>query len=274
MGRYNYISVSFFLALFICNSIIFAVRVLQDDFYESDSFFAALLQGMGFERPETEILFPIPRLMNISEDIFHGSNSLISSFDSKPYTFYISGWADTRIEFRKNFTIDCSQVNFDPTNFLILVDIYDVDLQKDAQASGNDISFTSSAGHLLDQEIEPFNRVYNSTHTHLVVWVRVPFVSNTLDTPTLIYYGNSAVPSQENPECVWNSCYLAVHSIEESPTSILYDSTNNGEDLTTQGSMTPGDLVNAQIGQGIDFDNSDEGAFGSRWVIGDRRIVL
>ncbi len=131
MVRYNYIPVSFFLAPFICDTIIFAVPVLQDDFYESDSSFAALLQGMGFERSETEIVSPIPRLMNTSENIFHGSNSLIFSIDSKLSAYYI-----------------------------------------------------------------------------------------------------------------------------------------------TQGSTTSGDLVNAQIGQSIDFDNSDDGVVSSRWLIRDRRIVL
>ncbi|MHA2109351.1 MAG: DUF2341 domain-containing protein, partial [Candidatus Hodarchaeales archaeon] len=165
-------------------------------------------------------------------------------------------------------TVDANKVFQDLTNFPVLIDLFDSDLHNPnkVQIDGDDIVFTNLSGVKLDHEIELFDQTFNSTHAHLVAWVRVPFVSNTLDTSILMYYGNSAVPSQENPEGVWNSNYLAVHHMEESPTGTLYDSTNNNEDLNTEGSMTSGDLVNAQIGKGIDFDDGDDGTVSSSTI--------
>jgi hypothetical protein len=183
-------------------------------------------------------------------------------------TYDNSDWDLPSYRYRKNITVDANKVFQDLTNFPVLIDLFDSDLhdQSNVQSDGDDIVFSDLTGMKLDHEIELFNQTYNSTHAHLVAWVRVPFVSNTLDTSILMYYGNSAVPSQENPEGVWNSNYLAVHHMEESPTGTLYDSTNNNEDLNTQGSMTNGDLVNASIGQGIDFDNNNDGAVSSSTI--------
>jgi hypothetical protein len=187
-----------------------------------------------------------------------------------PNNFYTIGekesspdyWAYNSYKYRKQFTIDATKVSADLTNFPVLIDLNDTDLHDSAkvQTDGDDLIFTTTSGAKLDHEIELFDQTGNGTHAHLVAWVRVPSLSATDDTELLMYYGNKAAENQENPEGVWESNYLAVHHMEESPVGNLYDSTNNKEDLITQGSMTSGDLVNANIGQGIDFDNNDDGA--------------
>ncbi|MHA2279002.1 MAG: DUF2341 domain-containing protein, partial [Candidatus Kariarchaeaceae archaeon] len=163
--------------------------------------------------------------------------------------------------FRKNITIDASKVFQDLTNFTVLIDLYDSDLhdRNKVQIDGDDIVFSDLSGVKLDHEIELFDQIFNSTHAHLVVWVRVPSVSNTVDTSIQMYYGNSAVPSQENPESVWDANYLAVHHMHEAPVAYINASTGDGEDLNPRGSMTSGDLVDAYIGQGIAFDDINDG---------------
>ncbi|MHA2202428.1 MAG: DUF2341 domain-containing protein, partial [Candidatus Hodarchaeales archaeon] len=187
---------------------------------------------------------------------------------SSKETYGSDDWTLNSFQYRRNITIDATKVFQDLTDFPFVIDLFDENLhdEQKVQADGDDIVFTDSSGTILDHEIESFDQTGNGTHAHLVAWVRVPFISNTIDTSILMYYGNPAVRSQQNPNGVWNSNYLAVHHMAESPTSTIYDSTSSNEDCYSQGSMTSGDLVDAQIGQGIDFDDGDDGLISSSTV--------
>ena len=46
--------------------------------------------------------------------------------------------------------------------------------------------------------------------------------------------------------------------MNEDPTGTIYDSTSNGNDLSSAGSMTSGDLVEGHVGRAIDFDGTDD----------------
>jgi len=119
------------------------------------------------------------------------------------------------LKFRKNITVDSTKVSADLINFPVLIDLYDSDLQQDAQASGNDIMFTDVSGIILDHEIELYERIYNSTHTHLVAWVKCN-LSNTEDTIVSMYYGNPTSTTQEKPQEVWDTNYVGVWHLSES----------------------------------------------------------
>ena len=132
--------------------------------------------------------------------------------------------------YRKSITIDHTKINADLTNFPVLVDITDSDLQNNVlQAKGNDIAFVNS-DHTVqyNHEIE----LYNSTNGHLVAWVNVTLVSSTIDTTFYIYYGNSTCANQENKQDVWDSNYLMVQHLQEDGTGTRSDSTSNGNDGT------------------------------------------
>ncbi|MHA2185743.1 MAG: DUF2341 domain-containing protein, partial [Promethearchaeota archaeon] len=174
----------------------------------------------------------------------------------------------------KEITIDHTQVvgTTDHINFPILISIFDADLHDNVQADGDDIAFNNGTSWLF-HEIELFNLNYNSTHAQLVAWVSIPNLSPTIDTTIYMYYGNSTMGSQENPKGVWDSKNLVVHHMEESPTSTLYDSTQNNKDVIPQGSMTSGDLVDANIGKGIDFDNINDGAVSSNPITIDQFTI-
>ncbi|MHA2143764.1 MAG: LamG-like jellyroll fold domain-containing protein, partial [Candidatus Thorarchaeota archaeon] len=175
-----------------------------------------------------------------------------------PSSFYSVFAQPVGLSFKKDIVIDHTKVDADLTDFPMLIDIYDTDLKTKVQADGDDIVF-SLDGWVVPYEIELFDQSFNSSHAHLVAWVKTD-LSSTVDTTVSMYYGNPTIESQEYPAGVWNNGFVAVHHMEESPVGNLQDSTNNQQDLVTEGSMTAGDLIDAQIGKGIDFDDIDDGA--------------
>ena len=126
---------------------------------------AELLRGFGVKSQEKEFL-KVERLM--SNDPKTADNK-INSIGYKKSDFFVPGWADTRWTFRKNITIDSTKVSIDLINFPVLIELYDSDLQNEARASGNDIMFADLQGNLLNHEIELYQRVFNSSHAHLIL---------------------------------------------------------------------------------------------------------
>ncbi len=179
-------------------------------------------------------------------------------------------------KYRKKLTLDNTLVSgsTDLTNFPVLVAFTDTDLK--VTGSGGDV--TNSSGYdiifaeadsvpvQLDHEIE----LYTSTTGEIVMWVEIPTLGATADTDIYMYYGNSSISStQESATGVWDSNYAGVWHMAEDPsistdgdcgggTKELCDSTSNDNDGDSAGVMTAGDLVTAKIGQGLDFDGSDD----------------
>ncbi|MHA2394450.1 MAG: DUF2341 domain-containing protein [Promethearchaeota archaeon] len=150
----------------------------------------------------------------------------------------------------KVITIDHTMVSGTGShkNFPFLISIYDSDLHDDVQSNGNDIAFANDTAW-LDHEVELFNQSYSSTHAKLIAWVRIFSLSTSIDTNISMYYGNSTMNSQQNPNGVWNTDYKGVW---------LKDSTINGNDGTAESSMGSVDQGPAQIDGGIDFDGNDD----------------
>jgi len=74
-----------------------------------------------------------------------------------------------------------------------------------------------------------------------------------------MYYGNgNASTDNATTTALWDSNYKGVWHMNEDPTGTIYDSTSNGNDLSSAGSMTSGDLVEGHIGRAIDFDGSND----------------
>ncbi|MFX0086837.1 MAG: LamG-like jellyroll fold domain-containing protein, partial [Candidatus Hodarchaeota archaeon] len=154
------------------------------------------------------------------------TNEMLSSTQSS--ISLNSKWADVRFEFRKTIIIHSSQVKENLTSFPVLLDLYDSDLKNVAQANGNDIIFMDCFGNKLDHEIEHFDRDYNSTHSHLVSWVKLN-LSSTYETVFSMYYGNPYVDTQETSENVWDENFIGVWHFSEK-SGIRYDSTRNHHD--------------------------------------------
>ncbi|MHA2325297.1 MAG: DUF2341 domain-containing protein, partial [Promethearchaeota archaeon] len=126
-------------------------------------------------------------------------------------------WAFKVFRFRRNITFDSTQVSADLTNFPVLIEIFESDLHslENVQADGDDIIFVDSSNTKLNHEIEYFDQEYNSTHAHLITWVNVPNLSSSSDTVITMYYGNPALPSQENSVDIWNNNYTGVWHLDE-----------------------------------------------------------
>jgi flagellin-like protein len=112
------------------------------------------------------------------------------------------------------------------------------------QSNGNDIYFTDSNGAQIPHEIES----YSSSTGNLVAWVQVPSVSSTVDTTFSIFYGNSTVPSQQNPTGVWDSYFKGVWHLNNS----FADSTSNHNDGVNTGTTDAA----GRAARGRNFDGS------------------
>ncbi len=173
-----------------------------------------------------------------------------------------SAWYDADWTNRKQITISAGMTpNTDQTNFPVLITLTsDAQLTAGALANGNDILFTQADGTTkLDHEIEK----YISATGELVVWVRVPTLSSTVDTTIYLYYGNSGASNQENSANVWNSDYVSVWHMKEDPslgncaagTRQICDSTLNSHHGSSLGAMDAADQIAGKIGGAIDMDS-------------------
>ncbi len=101
---------------------------------------------------------------------------------------------------RKPVVVDADLVSVDATDFQLLVEVIDPQLQTTATASGNDLVFTDADGTTrLDHVIESWD---NATGT-ITAWVHVPLLSSTVDTELFLYYGNAAALDQQDPRAVF-----------------------------------------------------------------------
>jgi hypothetical protein len=136
-------------------------------------------------------------------------------------------------------------------------------------ANGYDIIFKDTSGTQLDHEIESYDG--SASGGTLVAWVRIPTLSYDTDTVIYMHYGNSCISSsQENVTGAWNSNYVGVWHLKETPTvdSYAYDSTSNDNDGTFEASMTSVDQVSGKINGSLDFDGSDDEVLFSNAIIG------
>ncbi|HEX9504004.1 MAG TPA: DUF2341 domain-containing protein, partial [Patescibacteria group bacterium] len=141
---------------------------------------------------------------------------------------------------RKQLTIDRTKVSGSTalTNFPVLVSVTDPSLKGTGsggfvgKVDGTDILFTSSDGLTkLSHEIEK----YDSITGNLIAWVKVPSLSNTIDTKLVIYYGNASATDQQNKVDVWSNSYGGIWHLPDGSTLTAKDSTANSPDGTISG---------------------------------------
>ena len=90
-------------------------------------------------------------------------------------------------------------------------------------------------------------------------------VQNVTNRKMKVFYGSSigkpAADSAYGSEAVWDSNFVNVWHMNNNPSGSapqLLDSTSNGNDGTSVGSMTSDDLVDTDYGKAIDFDGTDD----------------
>ena len=141
-----------------------------------------------------------------------------------------ASWYGTSWQYRKQITIQASQVPSTVSNFPVLINLSsDGNLASHAQSSGNDILFTASDGTTkLNHEIE----TYSSSTGALVAWVQVPSVSGFSNTTIYMYYGNPSASNQQSVSATWDSNYSAVWHLPNGSSLSLSDSTSNARNGT------------------------------------------
>jgi hypothetical protein len=95
----------------------------------------------------------------------------------------------------------------------------------------------------------------------LVAWVLVPTLSASADTELYIYFNNAGIGNQEDAAGVWANGYKMVQHMADDPSGAapqLIDSTTYGNNGTSGGTMTPGDLVTGKIGSAVEFDGIND----------------
>jgi hypothetical protein len=161
-------------------------------------------------------------------------------------------------------------------------EMIDADGVYHCQSDGGDIRVYSgnyAASHpatentnRLPIEIETISLDNNPSLSKLQIWVRIPTLSASSDTDITIYYGATgkaqpAVGASYGQYEVWDDNggadhFLSVWHLEEDPgpggADDILDSTEYANHGTASSNMVSGDLVAAQVQNGIDFAGTGE----------------
>jgi hypothetical protein len=163
----------------------------------------------------------------------------------------------------RTIMINSSQVpNTNQTNFPVLISLpantY-ADLKTTANggvvtnANGYDIIFTSDAAGTIPLAYE--RESYSGSTGAMIDWVNVPTVSHSANTAIYLFYGNSAVTTdQSNPSGTWDSNYAGVYHLPNGTTLSANDSTSNGNSGTINGATA----TTGQIDGGASFNGSSQ----------------
>ncbi|MEQ9098821.1 MAG: DUF2341 domain-containing protein [Imperialibacter sp.] len=159
----------------------------------------------------------------------------------------------------KRITIDASEVmGASPlTDFPVMIRFMgataDLDLRSVGNgghvedATGYDIIFGAdqAGATLLDHQIES----YNPATGEYVAWVRIPTLSNTVNTDIYMFYGNCSVSADPSVTSVWNSDFDAVYFLNDD-----FSDATGGTAGTNTGST---DTSPALIADGQNFGKND-----------------
>ena len=167
-------------------------------------------------------------------------------------------WYDTNWQYRRQITIDHTQVENTFADFPVLV--YATGLSN-IKANGADIRFTLSDGTTeIPREIESYS---GGT---LWAWVKVTLTKDSGDSTDdviYMYYGNPgatepAPGATYGSENVWSSNYKMVQHMKDITTSTTNDSTSNDSDGTKTGAGEPAVTTDGKIDNAQDFDGSND----------------
>ena len=174
---------------------------------------------------------------------------------------FATNWYNQQWTYRRLITVDHAKVsNSDQTDFPILVSITNADFKsvansgKVAQDDGGDILFTDNSGTKLSHEFESYDPAAGT----LAVWVRVPLLSSSIDTPIYIYYGNAACPDQwADDKSTWNDNFVLVNHMKDSGATTTIDSTQYSNIGAKTGVDEPIE-IDGKIGKAENFDGTND----------------
>lgn len=163
---------------------------------------------------------------------------------------------------RKAITISNTYVDGDLSNYPLNVSfVDDPDVGAFIDSQGLNIRFTDSDGTtLLSYERQAFS-VNGSNEATGIFWVKVPSITASSGASIYMYYEDGVGSDGEDATNVWDANFIGVWHMETDPASPVPDSTSGTHNLTSDGTMGPSDVIPAfaNLGNGIDFNGTDEG---------------
>ena len=165
-----------------------------------------------------------------------------------------TGWWNTGWARCRRLALDNSAQASALTDFPILVRLdssnFDFGAARD---NGEDIRFVDADGStVLSHEIERWSKVSQLAE----IWVKVPHIPAGSSADCIwMYWGNPSAPDAQDPAGVWSNGYVGVWHLSQDPAGgagAIRDSTANPIHGTCY-NMTSADLVDAQIGKGLNF---------------------
>lgn len=161
-------------------------------------------------------------------------------------------------KYRKRITFDPVKVSgpSDLTNFPALISITtDNDLRTVANSghvensNGYDIVFTAADGiTLLNFQMEN----YTSTTGLYTAWVKIPVLSTSINTDIYMYYGNTAISTDQSSTSVWTN----YHGVWHLQNNSFSDNSPSGYNLTN----------NSTTNQSPAFINDGRADNGTQWL--------
>ena len=111
---------------------------------------------------------------------------------------------------------------------------------------------------------------WDSINKEGVLWITIPTVPKTEIYELFFYFDSAHADNTANVGgigtasgmAVWDSDYVFVHHLADDPTGTVEESTGNSVDMTPS-NLEIGDLLPLQIGNGVDFDGTNESMSGS-----------
>jgi len=165
-----------------------------------------------------------------------------------------SNWWNHSWGYRKEITINHNLIPGNLSNFPILINLTDTDLQNKTLSNGEDIVFVlfSDNSTKLNHEIEKFNE----TSGELIAWVNITSISTVEDKKIWMYYNNTC-ENQENAVGTWDLNYLGVWHLNNSMKEAI-DSTVNNMDGNENFSPDSNRNVTGKINGANWFDGNED----------------
>ena len=157
-------------------------------------------------------------------------------------------WWSGSYDYRKQINVSNDTIDSNLTDFPVLINFTDSDINDHALATGYDIRFADSNDYELPYERE----IYSSGSG--IFWVKTNVTAASV-TSIYIYYGNNTIDAGADGEDsinVWDGGYKAVYHMNNLSVN---DSTSNVNNLRGVGVS----VINGQVGNAIEMASSNKG---------------
>lgn len=155
-------------------------------------------------------------------------------------------------------TVQSSEVNSDLSDFPVYVDLSNMpqSFWNNVSSDGSDILIKDENKNVVPREIASIDTSSNKGELHF----KASTMKSSSNTSFTIEVSGSDF--QGNVSDVWKDSYVAVYHLSEDPSGAapqMIDSTGNGNDGESKGTMDSGDLVDTEtFDKGLNFDGNDD----------------